>query len=229
VTFDRFRPLVIRAVLLTAAVAGLVAFARSDALHGAVLNLLDASRDIIAAHPVAGPLVFVGLSALSAMVGFVSSAVIVPAAVYAWGPVATAALLWPGWLLGGLVAYTLAATIGRPALRWLVPAGALGRYQEFLARRPKFTSILLLQLALPSEIPGYLLGLARYPVRLYLAALAIAELPYAVGTVLLGLSFVERRIGMLIALAVVGLLGAGFLLRALRKHRAADAAGTVQA
>lgn len=223
-TLDRFRPLVIRAVLLTAAVAGLVALARSDALHGAVLDLLEASRAVIAAHPVAGPLVFIGLSALSAMAGFVSSAVIVPAAVYAWGATLTALLLWIGWLLGGLVAYTIAATVGRPALRWLVPAGALGRYQEFLARRPKFTSVLLLQLALPSEIPGYLLGLARYPLKLYLAALAIAELPYAIGTVLLGLSFVERRIGMLIALAGAGLLGAALLVRALRRNRAADAA-----
>ena len=219
-TFDRIRPLIIRAVLLTAAVIGLVALARSDALHAAVLGLLEVSREVIAAHPVAGPIVFIGLSALSAMAGFVSSAVIVPAAVYAWGPAITAVMLWIGWLFGGLFAYTLAATVGRPALRWLVPAGTLGRYRELLARRPKFTFVLLLQLALPSEIPGYLLGLARYPLKLYLAALAIAELPYAVGTVLLGLSFVERRIGTMIALAAAGLVGAALLLRALRHSRA---------
>ena len=223
-TLDRLRPLAIRAVLLIATVAGLVALARSDALHGAVLGLLDAAREIISVHPVAGPLVFVALSALAAMAGFVSSAVLVPPAVYAWGAATTAALLWVGWLLGGLLAYTVAATVGRPALRWLVPAGAMGRYQEFLTRQPKFSSVLLLQLALPSEIPGYLLGLARYPVKRYLAALAIAELPYAIGTVLLGLSFVERRIGMLIALAVVGLIGAALLMRALRMSRTSDAA-----
>jgi hypothetical protein len=50
-----------------------------------LLDVLDASRNIIAAHPVGGAIVFIGLAALSAMLGFVSSAVLVPAAVYAWG------------------------------------------------------------------------------------------------------------------------------------------------
>lgn len=216
---DRLRPFILRAAVLALGAAALVALARSDVLHDAVLGLLEAARGVIDAYPVAGPLAFVGLAAASAMVGFVSSAVLVPAALLAWGPVATGLLLWIGWLMGGVAAYATAAGLGRPALRWLIPAGSLSRYRSWLDRRPSFASVVLLQLALPSEIPGYLLGLAGYPVGRFLAALAIAELPYAVGTVLMGLSFVERRIGMLVSLTLAGLLGLGLLVRTLRRRR----------
>jgi uncharacterized membrane protein YdjX (TVP38/TMEM64 family) len=48
-------------------------------------------------------------------------------------------------------------------------------------------------LALPSEIPGYLLGLVKYPLKTYLLALSIAELPYTLATVLLGDSLLNKR------------------------------------
>lgn len=113
----RFRPTATRVLLLAALVTALVAVGRSDTLHHELLDVLEASRSIIVAHPVGGALLFVGLAALSAMLGFVSSAVLVPAAVYAWGAPWTAVMLWVGWTLGGLTAYTLAATLGRPVLR----------------------------------------------------------------------------------------------------------------
>ena len=65
---------------------------------------------------------------------------------------------------------------------------------------------MLVQLALPSEIPGYLFGLARFPLRRYLAALAIGELPFAVGTVYLGAGFLEKRIAVLLAVGAAGIL-----------------------
>ncbi len=199
-----------------ALVAGLIAIGRSDTLHRELLELLEAAKQLIARHPVGGPLAFVGLSALSAMLGFVSSAVLVPAAVYAWGAASTMLLLWIGWTLGGATAYTLAATFGRPLLRWLVSGPSLSRYQHLLDRRPTFGAVLVFQLALPSEIPGYVLGLARYPFARYLAALMLAELPYAVGTVLLGLGFVERDTATLVAVCLVGAVGLAIVARLLR-------------
>lgn len=219
-TLERLRPLVTRAALLVAIVAGLIALGRSDALHRELLDVLDAAKQVIAKHPVGGPLAFLGLSALSAMLGFVSSAVLVPAAVYAWGAPVTMLLLWLGWTLGGATAYTLALVFGRPLLRWIVASAALARYQHLLDKRPAFTSVLLFQLALPSEIPGYLLGLARYPFMRYLAALMLAELPYAVGTVLLGLGFVERDTATLLAVCAVGAVGLAVVARLLRTRSA---------
>jgi uncharacterized membrane protein YdjX (TVP38/TMEM64 family) len=182
------------------------------------LQVFEEAKGIMAGHPFLGPALFMILSALSAMFAFFSSAVLVPPAVYAWGPVACAALLWAGWMLGGLVSYGLAWRFGRPVLRWLAPGRSIARYQRRLRREASFGFILLFQLALPSEIPGLVLGLARFPLERYLAALALAELPYAVGTTLLGASFVSRRFGLLISLGAVAALTAFFLGRALRRR-----------
>lgn len=217
--FERIRPLITRSILLLALVAGLIAVARSATLHAQLLAVLDAAKGVIAAHPVGGPAAFVGLSALSAMLGFVSSAVLVPAAVYAWGGPITAAMLWVGWTVGGLTAYGLAALFGRPVLQWIVSAETLSRYEHLLEQRPAFSSVLLFQLALPSEIPGYLLGLARYPLGRYLGALMLAELPYAVGTVLLGVGFVARDTATLLAVCLVAAVGLFVVTRLLRNRQ----------
>lgn len=210
-----------RAILLVALVAALVVLALSDAVNAALLQVFEAARVAMGGHPVAGPLLFVVLSALSAMLAFFSSAILVPAAVYAWGTVATAALLWAGWMLGGLASYALAWRYGRAVLRWLAPGRSLARYQRRVRRGTSFGYLLLFQLALPSEIPGLVLGLAHYPLERYLAALAIAELPYAVGTMLLGASFVSRRVGLLISLGAAAAVAALLLGRAFRRRLSA--------
>lgn len=207
-----------RAILLVAFVVALVVLASSDAVHASLLRVFEAARLVMAGHPVAGPVLFVGLSALSAMLAFFSSAVLVPAAVYAWGPAPSAFMLWLGWMLGGVASYGLAWRFGQPVLRWLAPGRSLARYQHRLRHEASFGFVLLFQLALPSEIPGLVLGLARYPLRRYLAALAIAELPYAVGTMMLGASFVSRRMGLLLSLGAVAALVMAFLGRALRRR-----------
>lgn len=206
-----------RGAVLVLACGVLALAGTSDDLHHALLKILDAASKVIAERPVLGAVVFVVLSALSAMLAFVSSAVLVPVALYTWGETVCAALLWLGWILGGATAYTLGRWLGRPVVRWLLPTETLDRYEDRLSSETPFGLIVLLQLALPSEVPGYLLGLVRYPFWRYLLALALAELPYAVGTVYLGESFLERR---LLVLLVLGALGAVFMFVAVRTlHR----------
>jgi uncharacterized membrane protein YdjX (TVP38/TMEM64 family) len=217
-TRERIRPVATRATLLVALVAGLIAIGRSDTLHRELLDVLEAAKAVIAAHPVGGAIAFVGLSALSAMLGFFSSAILVPAAVYAWGPTLTALMLWIGWTLGGAIAWTLAATFGRPVLQWMVASETLGRYRRLLEQQPTFPAVLLFQLAVPSEIPGYILGLARYPLPRYVAALMLAELPYAVGTVLLGVGFVQRDTATLLAVCLVGAVVLAVIAYTLRQR-----------
>lgn len=196
-------------LLLFAATALLLTI---EPLHDALLRLLAVAEPLIAAHPVAGMLVFVLLSALSAMVAFFSAALLVPVAVYSWGQPVTMLLLWLGWLLGGLCAYSIGYALGRPLLATMGATRLLAFYRERLPGPLPFALVLLLQLALPSEIPGYLFGLLRVRTRVYLAALALAELPFVVGTVLVGESVVEQRGGLLLLL---GTIGAGISLYAL--------------
>lgn len=207
-----------RAIILVVLVIGLAALATSDAVHAALLQVFEAAREVMDGHPIMGPALFIVLSAVAAMLAFFSSAVLVPAAVYAWGPYPTAAMLWFGWILGGLASYGLAYRFGRPVLRWLAPGRSLARYQRLIRREGSFGFVLLFQLALPSEIPGLVLGLARFPLRRYLAALALAELPYAVGTMALGASFVSRRIGLMLSLGAVAAIVAVLLGRSFRRR-----------
>jgi len=159
--------------------------------------------------------VFVALAALSAMIAFVSSAVLIPVAIYVWGPWICFVLLWTGWFLGGLAAYGIGRYLGRPIVHRLVRPEALERQERWARSRRSLVAILLLQLAVPSDLAGYVFGLIRCPFFAFVTALALAEVPYALGAVYLGVSFVERRI---IPLLLLGLAGAFLSVLALRAH-----------
>lgn len=207
-----------RGAVLVLACVVLALVGTSDDLHHALLEVLSAASKLIAERPLLGAVLFVLLSALSAMLAFVSSAVLVPVALYTWGETVCAALLWLGWILGGATAYTLGRWLGRPVVRWLLPSETLDRYEDRLSTETPFGLIVLLQLALPSEVPGYLLGLVRYPFGRYLLALALAELPYAIGTVYLGESFLERRVILLLALGAAGAVMMFLAVRMLQRR-----------
>ena len=180
----------------------LAALTTSEALHEALLELLSASRSIIEQHPVQGAWLFVLLAAVSAMFAFVSIAIVAPVAVYVWGEPLSMLLLWVGWILGGAAAYGIARFFGRAVVHWLTGDAMLHRLEKRVRSDAPFGLILLFQLALPSEIPGYVLGLVRYRFAKYLAALALGEAPYAVATVYLGANFVEARSGLVLALGL---------------------------
>jgi len=206
-----------RAAILALACVVLAAAASSDALHAALLDVLEASEALIAHSPIIGATLFIAFAAVSAMLAFVSIAFIVPVAVYSWGEPLSMLLLWVGWILGGCLSYATGRFLGRAVVRWLMADAALHRLENRVQQRTPFGLVLLFQLALPSEIPGYLLGLVNYSFAKFLLALGLAELPYTVATVYLGASFVERRSGMVlgIGIAVVVLSIAAFYV--LRK------------
>ncbi len=207
-----------RVLVLLLLLGGLVLLASSEAFQSALAWGLAKAGPVIEAHPFWGAALFILLSACSAMLAFFSSAVLVPVALHTWGEPLCVFLLWCGWMLGGACAYGIARSWGRPVVRRLVSGEVLGRYEERISQHSSFGLVLLFQLAVPSEIPGYVLGLARYGLRRYLAVLAIAELPYAVGTVYLGSSLLAQRSIVLLLLGVVGILFSAWALRALRKR-----------
>jgi uncharacterized membrane protein YdjX (TVP38/TMEM64 family) len=191
---------------------------KSEPLHALTAMLLERVTAIIAAHPLAGKAVFFVASVLSAMLAFFSSAIVVPAAVLAWGPRTTVLLLWSAWLAGGCCSYGIGRAVGRRVAGWLVPAERVAYYAERISRRTSFPTVVLFQTALPSEVPGYVLGTVKYSFPRYLSALAIAELPYAIGAVYLGESFVHRNYGVLVAIGVAGIALIAVAIRALHRR-----------
>lgn len=209
------------ALVLALVCAGLALAASSDTLHRTLLRLLSSTAAIMDAHPVWGVSLFILLSAVSAMLAFFSTAVFVPIAIHAWGEGVSILLLWTGWLLGGICSYAVGRFLGRPVVRSLTSGRALARFEHRISNHAPFTLVLLFQLALPSELPGYLLGVVRYRFLKYLLALAIGELPYAVGTVYLGVSFVERRFYALLGLGIAGALSIVWAFHTFQKRLSA--------
>ena len=187
-------------------------------VHAWLLSQFAAAEGLIRQQQAWGMVVFVALAALSAMIAFVSSAVLIPVAVYVWGPWVCFALLWAGWFLGGLAAYAIGRYLGRPMVHRLVRPAALERQERWARSRRSLIGIVLLQLAIPSDLAGYVFGLIRCPFLPFVGALALAELPYALGAVYLGVSFVQRRILPLLLLGLAGALLSVLALQAYHRH-----------
>ncbi len=192
-----------RAALLLLVAAGLTLFASFEHLHAWLIEILAWAEPIIHTRPILGGAIFILFAAASAMLAFVSSAIIIPIGIYVWGEPLSTLLLWSGWIVGGACSYGIGRSLGRPVVKALSSGAALEKYEHLVSQQAPFALVVLFQLALPSEVPGYLLGLVRYPFWKYLAALALGELPYAFATVYLGSSFLERRVYRLAGMALV--------------------------
>jgi uncharacterized membrane protein YdjX (TVP38/TMEM64 family) len=186
-------------------------------VHGWLLEQFAAAEVVIRERPAAGMAIFVLLAAVSAMVAFFSSAILVPVAIYVWGPVVCFLLLYAGWFLGGLAAYIVGRYLGRPIVQRLIAPAALERQERWARSRRSLIAIVLLQLAVPTDLAGYVFGLIRCPLGPFLAALAVAEVPYALGAVFLGVGFVERRFLLLLGLGLAGVLLSALAFRAYHR------------
>jgi uncharacterized membrane protein YdjX (TVP38/TMEM64 family) len=202
-----------RAAVLLGGVVVIAAAAASRPVHDAVQAGIDAAEGVIATHAVAGAVLFVVLSALSAMVVFFSTAVITPVAIDAYGTLPTLFLLWLGWVGGGVAAYAIGHFYGHRVAAWFIDPERLREYEARARGLVRFNHVLLFQLAVPSEIPGYVLGLAGCRFRTYLAGVALAELPFAIGAVYLGESFLHRDYLLVLAIGIAGVALTWFAFR----------------
>lgn len=207
-------------LLVLVVIATLVA--ASGPLHHAVLEMIASAEPVIQHHVVAGAIVFVALSALSAIVFFFSTAVITPVAVEAFGPLVALLLLWLGWVLGGITAYAIGRRFGRRVVSWFVDPVRLRDYERRARHLVSFRHVLLFQLAVPSEIPGYVLGLAGCRFRTFVLAMALGELPFAIGAVYLGESFLERNYLLLLAIGVTGVAFSWMMFRRAARAWSSD-------
>ncbi len=207
------RHIVIVGILIV--VVGLVT--ASDTLHNRTEEIIVWIEGVISQAPVLGMVLFVLLSMVSAMVAFFSSAVFAPIAVYAWGKAGTFMLLWLGWLLGGILSFCVGRFLGRSVVGMIIDEKKIAGWERELGERSRFIHILMFQAAVPSEIPGYVLGILHYRFPLYLTALALTEIPYAIATVYLGESFLEGESIVFILLGIAVIVLGVFLLQGIRK------------
>lgn len=215
-----------RIAVLTLIVLAAVLLVLARPVHAWLLSLFDAADSVVRQRPGWGMIVFVLLAALSAMVAFVSSVVLVPAAIHVWGPMVCFLLLWTGWFLGALAAYAVGRYAGRPLVERLVHPGALERYEKWAQSGKTLVPILLLQLAVPSDLAGYVFGLVRCRLSIFIPALALAEIPYALGSVYLGASFLQRKIVPLVLLGAAAVLVSWWAIHRLQVEHDRRESGT---
>jgi len=200
-------------LIIGVVVAALLAY--SEEIHQQVVRAIALAEPVIRSLPVLGTVLFVLLAALSAMLVFFSGLLLVPIGIQVWGPAGCFLLLWGGWFLGGVITYSIGRHFGRPVVLRMLSEEKVARYENRVPPASSFVAATLTQLVLPSDISGYFFGLLGYRARLYLGSLALAELPYAFGTVYLGNAFVQRQYVLLLAAAALGavILGLAWLRR----------------
>lgn len=212
---------------MMAAVAFIAFLIFSPAFKEGVAAAANWVEGMMESHPLLGALVFFLFSAVSAMIAFASSTVLVPSAIAAWGQVITFILLWGGWMAGAVVAWSI-GRLARPLLNRLGYEEKLDEYQKWVGRRMPFWGVLLFCIAVPSEVPGYLFGSVRYPLAKFFAAMAIAEAVYAIGVIAVGENLLtDKPLPLLLTIAALVLVaaGGGWLLKVIRRKKARKLAG----
>jgi len=168
-------------------------------------------------YPVLSIIIFVGLSALSTMLTFFSSVLLVPVAVVLWANPLTVSFLLFGWLIGAIFSYLIGRCGGYPLVQKFAPIKRVEYYHRLVAERLGFWIIFLFRLTLPSEIPGYLLGIVRYSFAKYLLITFLAEMPYAIYVVYAIDSIIDKKPIIFAIIAVTWLLIAWLLIYLYRK------------
>ena len=189
-------------LFLFIALFALIMYGFRDELLAVVVWVGETIREA----PVLGAIVFFFASACSVLFLFLSSALLVPSAILAWGKWLTFFLLSVGWLFGWMATYAIGRFF-RDRLS-IEKKFSEQRFKNFslLSGKLPFSFVLIVICSLPAEIVGYALGAARYPFRSFLLALILVEVPFAYLIVFIGESFLHENVGLLIGLMVL-LLG----------------------
>jgi uncharacterized membrane protein YdjX (TVP38/TMEM64 family) len=199
-------------LLLFVALLSLLAYGLRDEFLAAVAW----GGEIMQEAPVWGAVLFFLASACSVLFLFLSSALLVPSAVLVWGEWLTFFLLAGGWLSGWLATYA----IGRFFRDWALVERRLSHRRfdpaAVLSGKLPFSLVLIVVCSLPAEITGYALGAARYPLRSFLLAVALVEIPLAFLIVFIGEAILRENAALFVVLMAILL---GFLVWELRNAR----------
>jgi uncharacterized membrane protein YdjX (TVP38/TMEM64 family) len=157
-----------------------------DAFQAAVRGDSDEVRAQIDGLGVAGPLLILTLALIHAFV-FYPAEIIDAAAGFVYGFFPALALMMVGWLLSGLLCFTIGRSVARPLLdRWL--GGERFERTEAMIERGGATLLLGARLIpiLPFSLVSYAAGAARVPVWRFLWTTAVGYLPITALSVYFG-------------------------------------------
>lgn len=195
----------------------------SFSLQGIFYEIVFTIENYASQNEILTIVIFVGLSALSAILSPFSSAPFAPIAVMIWGNAAAFAMLFSGWLIGDIIAYLIGRYGGRLLTKQFIDFNKIENYLAQIPSKMKFWLAVLFRLVAPSEIGGYAMGTIRYYFGKYFLATFIAELPFALITIYASEAFIEQKITTFIILifTMFILISATFYVfqEQIKKHR----------
>ncbi len=204
-------------VLVVLVIVMALIFWSSAMLQDEYWQLVSYFENHVATNPILSIFIFLILTVLSIMFFFFSSVWLVPVAVSVWGSLMTTTLLLIGWFLGAIFSYILGRYAGYPILKYFISLRKLDYYCDLFSKDSSFFLVLMLRFTVPSEIPGYILGITRFNFQKYLLITILAEIPYALVTVYAIKAIVDKDPIVLGAIIFVWLAAASLLARLLYK------------
>lgn len=116
-------------------------------------------QELLANYATLGIGAFVASSALAVLVPLLTNLPLVPAAVLAWGPWLTAALLLLGWIIGAALAFALGRHARALTLRRFPSVRRHAGIDLLIHPRHRLWSLVLLRMTFPVDVLSYSLGL----------------------------------------------------------------------
>lgn len=169
----------------------------SYGLRHEIVEAVVWTGETIREAPVWGAVVFFFASASSVLLLFISSVLLVPSAILAWGKWPTFLILAAGWVCGWVATYAIGRFFrDRAFVERTLGTQHIAR-SIFVSGKLPFSLVLIVISSLPAEFVGYALGALRYPFRSFLLALALVEIPFAFLIVFIGESFFFDNVGLL--------------------------------
>jgi len=181
--------------LLVFALANILVY--SLTFQEAYTGLIAALEARLQGESVIGPLVFIVLAALGVMLSPFSVVPFSIIAISIWGKGLTLLYVMIGSLLGASVAYVIGAQAIYRLMKRLIPASQIKRYSEVINERSSFLLVELFFLAMPVEVPGYVLGAGKYAYWKFILAAAVAYLPFEALAIYAGDAFLHKDVVVL--------------------------------
>lgn len=128
-----------------------------------------------------GILLYIFIAAFATIFAPLSALPLLPVAVqfYGWRLAAFYSLI--GWVIGAIVAFYIARSLGVKILEKLVSLDKIHEYEKIIPKKDIFLSIIILRIILPSDIVSYAIGLlSKVDFKTYFFATIIGMIPFAI-------------------------------------------------
>jgi len=176
--------------------------------------------ELVRDYPVVAPLLYILFVITSVVAAPFAALPLIPFATSVWGIPLTATMNVLGWWIGAIIAFEVSRRFGRPIASYFASLQRIDAIAAHISGRETFTSIVLLRMILPVEVPSYALGLINTVKRTtHATASLIGIIPFAILITVMGRTLMTGQwalLSWLFGLAVVLFLVAWYVWRHVR-------------